>query len=37
MPLMYDKFEVLNDKYKDIWSFYDSEIKDKDINLLIFD
>ena len=37
MPLLYDKFEILNDKYDSIWKFYDQEIIDKDVNLLIFD
>lgn len=37
MPLLYDKFEILNDKYDSIWKFYDNEIIDKDVNLLIFD
>lgn len=37
MPLLYDKFEMLNDKYDSIWKFYDHEIIDKNVNLLIFD
>lgn len=37
MLLLYDKFEMLNDKYNSIWEFYDYEIINKDVNLLIFD
>lgn len=37
MPLLYDKFEILNDKYETIWKFYDNEIINKDVNLLILD
>lgn len=37
MALLYDKFEMLNDKYDSIWKFYDQEIINKDVNLLIFD
>ena len=37
MALLYDKFDLLNDKYETIWKFYDHEIIDKDVNLLIFD
>ena len=37
MALLYDKFEMLNDKYDSIWKFYDNEIINKDVNLLIFD
>lgn len=37
MALLYDKFDLLNDKYETIWKFYDNEIIDKDANLLIFD
>lgn len=28
MALLYDKFEMLNDKYDSIWKFYDNEIID---------
>lgn len=37
MPLLYDKFEILNDEYNSIWEFYDYEIIDGNVNLLIFD
>lgn len=37
MALLYDKFDLLNDKYETIWKFYDNEIINKDVNLLIFD
>lgn len=37
MALLYDKFDLLNDKHETIWKFYDHEIIDKDVNLLIFD
>ena len=37
MPLLYDKFEMLNDKYNSIWEFYDYEIIGGNVNLLIFD
>ena len=37
MALLYDKFEMLNDKYNSIWEFYDYEIIGGNVNLLIFD
>ena len=37
MSLLYDKFEMLNDKYETIWKFYDNEIIGGNVNLLIFD